>query len=215
MRRRLVLTAGLCAAAAVAVWAAAFHLGVVERLDFRALGRLESAGGARGVGLSSDLVRFFDPAPYAVLAGSLVIGALVAGRVRAGLAAAVLLAGSAVTTQLLKQALATPRAFPNGHPLPAASWPSGHTTAVVSLSLAVLLLGPARLRPLVAAAGALVSAATAAALLVLGSHYPTDIAGGCLVAGVWACLAAALLPSAVRARLPQRLAAARGDVEAA
>ncbi len=215
MRRRLLLAAGLCAAAAAAVWAAAFHLGPVERLDVRVVGRLLWLGGERGWQLSGDLIGFFDPAPYAVLAAAVVGGALVAGRARAALAAAVLLAGSALTTQVLKHALADQRAFPDGHYMPAASWPSGHTTAAVALALALVLVSPARLRPLVAAAGALLCAATAFALLVLGSHYPTDIAGGALVAGGWACLAATLLPSAVRARLPQRLAAARGDVEAA
>jgi membrane-associated phospholipid phosphatase len=62
-----------------------------------------------------------------------------------------------------------------------------------------------------------VSAATALALLVLGSHYPTDIAGGVCVAGGWACLACLLLPprSAAAAGLPQRLRAPRGEVEAA
>jgi membrane-associated phospholipid phosphatase len=215
MRRRLLTAAGLCAVAAAAVWAAAFHLGPVRTLDLRVLGKLLGLGGERGWELATDLAGFFDPAPYAVLAGAIVAGALLAGRARAALAAAVLLGGSALTTQLLKHALASQRAFPDGHYMPAASWPSGHTTAAASLALALVLVSPPRLRRIVAAAGALLVAATAFALLVLGSHYPTDIVGACLVAGGWACLAATLLPSAVRARLPQRLAAARGDVEAA
>jgi membrane-associated phospholipid phosphatase len=215
MRRRLLFAAGLCAAAAAAVWAAAFHLGPVRTLDVALLGKLLWLGGERGSALSGDVVGFFDPAPYAVLAAAVVGGALAAGRARAALAAVLLLGGSAVTTQLLKQALASQRAFPDGHYMPAASWPSGHTTAAMALALALVLVSPPRRRPVVAAAGALVVAATASALLVLGSHYPTDIVGGVFVAGGWACLAATLLPSPVRARLPQRLAAARGDVEAA
>jgi membrane-associated phospholipid phosphatase len=215
VRRRLLLAAGLCAAAAAAVRAAAFHVPFVQKLDVHVLDRTIWLGGYRGWQLTGDLVQFFNPAPYAVLATAVVAGALVAGRGRAALAAVVLLAGSAVTTQLLKHALASQRPYPTIQYLPPASWPSGHTTAAVALALALVIVSPPRLRPAVAAAGALLSAATAFSLLVLGSHYPTDVAGGCLVAGTWACLAATLLPSAVRARLPQRLAAARGDVEAA
>jgi membrane-associated phospholipid phosphatase len=212
MRRQLVLAAGLCAAAAAVVWAAAFHSRAVQTLDVRVLDHTVWLGGYRGWQLTGDVVQFFNPAPYAVLAGAVIAGALVAGRPRAALAAAVLLGGSALTTQLLKQALAAQRPYPEIHYLPPASWPSGHTTAVVALVLALVIVTR---RAWVAAAGALLAAATAFSLLVQGSHYPTDIAGGCLVAGGWACLAALLLPSAVRARLPQRLAAARGDVEAA
>src|SRR4051812_14704395 len=137
MRRRLLFAAGLCAAAAAAVWAAAFQVPAVRTADLHVLERLFGLGGVRGWELAGGLVAFFDPAPYLVLAGAVVAGALAAGRGRAALAAGVLLAGSAVTTQLLKQALAAPRASPLGHYMPAASWPSGHTTAAVSLALAL------------------------------------------------------------------------------
>jgi membrane-associated phospholipid phosphatase len=215
MRRRLLLAAGLCAAAAAAVWAAAFHVAAVQSADVRVLGHLFGLGGVRGAHLASDLVAFFDPGAYAVLSVAVVAGAVALGRRREALAAAVLLAGSAVTTQLLKSALAEQRPFPDYHYLPAASWPSGHTTAVVSLSLALFIVAPAGRRALVALFGVAVSAATALALMVLGSHYPSDVAGGVCVAAGWACLAATGLPSAAAARLPQRLRAPAGDVEAA
>jgi membrane-associated phospholipid phosphatase len=217
MRRRLLLAAGLCAAAAAAVWVAAFHVPAVESADVRVVDHLLGLGGARGSRLAADLTVLFDPAPYAVISASLLAGALLTRGRRAALATAVLLAGSALTSQLLKPALADQRPFPPAHYMPAASWPSGHTTAVVSLALALVLVAPAGRRVLVAAFGVALSAATAFALLVLASHYPTDIAGGVCVAFGWACLAATLLPdrSAAAARLPQRLRAPRGDVEAA
>ena len=218
MRRRLLLAAGLCAVAAAAVWAAAFHVAAVQAADVKVLGRLLWLGGERGWRLSGDLTGFFDPAPYAVLSASLVAGAVAVRRRREALVAAVLLAGSAVTTQLLKPALGEQRAFPAGHYLPPASWPSGHTTAVVALVLALVIVTPPGRRWPVALFGALLSAATGFALVVLGSHYPSDILGGVCVAGFWACLAAAVAPprrSAAAARLPQRLGATRGDVEAA
>jgi membrane-associated phospholipid phosphatase len=215
MRRRLLFAAGLCATAAAAVWVVAVHVGAVQTLDLRVVERLEWLGAYRGWQVTHGVLQFFDPAPYAVLACAVVGGALVARRARSALAAAVLLAGSAVTTQALKHLLATQRPFPRLHYLPPTAWPSGHTTAAVALSLALLLVSPRRRRAWVAAAGVAVSAAAAFSLLVQASHYPSDILGGALVSAGWACLAATLLPSPVRARLPQRFAAARGDVEAA
>lgn len=217
MRRRFLLAAGLCAVAAAAVWAAAFHVAAVRTADLRLLEHLYNRGGIRVTEIARDLTAFFDPAAYAVLSGSLIIGAVALRRRRQALVAAVLLAGSAVTTQFLKSALAEQRAFPPGHYMPAASWPSGHTTAVVSLALAFVIVAPRARRALVALFGAALSAATGLALLQLGSHYPTDIAGGVLVASGWACLVSVALPlrSAAAARLPQRLRAPRGDVEAA
>jgi membrane-associated phospholipid phosphatase len=215
MRRRLLLAAGLCAAAAAAVWVVAVHVGGVQTLDLRVVRRLEWLGGYRGWQVTRDVLSFFDPAPYAVLAVAVIGGALAARRPRSALAVAALLAGSALTTQALKHVLATQRPFPRIHYLPPTSWPSGHTTAAVALSLALVLVSPRRLRPAVAVTGAAVSAAVGFSLLVQASHYPSNVLGGCLVSAAWACLVAALLPSPVRARLPQRLAAARGDVEAA
>ena len=211
MRRRLLIAAGLCAVAATAVWAAAFHVAAVETADVRLYARLLGLGGVRGAHLARDLTAFFDPAPYAVLSASLVAGAVALRRRREALVAAVLLAGSAVTTQVLKPALAAQH---DAFVLPA-SWPSGHTTAVVSLAAALVIVAPPARRWLVALAGAAVSAATGLALVVLGSHYPSDVAGGGLVAAAWACLAATGLRSPAPARLPQRLRAPRGDVEPA
>jgi len=211
MRRRLLLAAGLCAVAAAAVWAVAFHVAAVETADVRLYARLLGFGGARGAHLARDLTAFFDPAPYAVLSASLVAGAVALRRRREALVAALLLAGSAVTTQVLKPALAAQH---DSFVLPA-SWPSGHTTAVVSLAAALVIVAPPARRWLVALAGAAVSAATGLALVMLGSHYPSDVAGGVLVAAAWACLAATGLRSPAPARLPQRLRAPRSDVEAA
>jgi membrane-associated phospholipid phosphatase len=217
MRRRLLLAAGLCALAAAAVWAAAFHLAGVQTADVWLLGRLYGLGGQSGNQVAHGFATCFDPVPYAVLGLTLIAGAMALRRRPEALAAAVLLAGSSVTTQLLKPALGEQRPFPPGLYLPPASWPSGHTTAVVSLALALVIVAPPARRRLAAVAGGLVSAGTGFALLVCGSHYPSDIAGGACVAAGWACLVAAALPrrSAGAARHPQRLRAPRSDVEAA
>ena len=95
-----------------------------------------------------------------------------------------------MTTQLLKPLLAAPRPitlleFPV---VAAASWPSGHATAVMSLALCSVLAAQARLRPFVAALGAAFAVAVCYSFLELGWHYPSDVLGGFLVAAAWTLL---------------------------
>jgi membrane-associated phospholipid phosphatase len=215
MRRRLLFAAVLCAAAAAAVWAAAFHVSAVRSVDLRVLERLVWLGGPRGARLATDVTGFFDPVPGFLLAAALVGGAALAGRRRQAVVAAVTIAGAELTAQAIKSGLAAQRAFPADHYMPAASWPSGHTTGAVSLAIALVIVSPPALRRVAALAGALVAGATMISLIVLASHYPSDVAGGVLVAAGWACLALAALPSAVTARLPQRLGPATGEVDSA
>ncbi len=101
--------------------------------------------------------------------------------------------GAGVTTQVLKPLLAFQRDYPPDHFMGPVAYPSGHTTAVMSLALALIIVSPPRLRPLAAAAGGLLTVATVFGILVLGGHYPSDIVGGLLVATTWACVATAAL----------------------
>ena len=114
------------------------------------------------------------------------------------------LAGSWVCDSLLK--LAFHRARPGLWPLVAApgySYPSGHATSSAAFYLAAAYLVPLALgcrssagdaRPRRFAAAAVRVAAVGVTLLVgtsriyLGVHYPSDVLGGYLVGGFWACL---------------------------
>jgi len=97
--------------------------------------------------------------------------------------------GAGVTTQVLKPVLAVQRDFPVWHYMGPEAYPSGHTTAVMSFALALAIVAPPRLRPLAAAAGALLTVGVVYSILIGGGHYPSDIIGGFLVATAWACLA--------------------------
>lgn len=114
-----------------------------------------------------------------------VVLALVQGRVRRAAAAALLVAGANVTTQVLKAGI--PRPFYGiGSDN---SLPSGHTTVLVSLSLAAILVLP---RPLRAPAVFLASAVgtfTGAAVVVERWHRPSDVVAAFGVCGLWAGLA--------------------------
>ena len=142
----------------------------------------------------SFLAHLGDTLPYAC-AGLLCIAvALARRRGWRAVAVACLLAVTGVTTQVLKHALAQPRLE---HWLPEQvatnSWPSGHSTAAMTLALCAVLVAPPALRAAAAMLGGAFAVGVGYAVLVLGWHYPSDVLGGFLVAGLWTSLAVAVL----------------------
>ncbi|HWK28132.1 MAG TPA: phosphatase PAP2 family protein [Solirubrobacter sp.] len=181
-------SAAACVLAGALVYLAAVHVGFVATADLRVL---EGFMGLPGEQFARPLVSLFDPGSFAVLAGALVAAALLAGRIKPALVAATIMLGAGVTTQVLKPLLAVQRDYPEFHYMGPVAFPSGHTTAAMSFALALIVVAPARLRPLAVAVGGLLTVAVMFSLLELGSHYPSDVIGGLLVATGWACLASA------------------------
>ena len=58
----------------------------------------------------------------------------------------------------------------------------------MSLALCAVIAAPARVRPLVGATMAAFAVAVCYSILELGSHYPSDVLGGLLVATMWTLL---------------------------
>jgi membrane-associated phospholipid phosphatase len=135
-----------------------------------------------------------DTLPYAC-AGLLCIGvALARRRGWRALAVACLLAVTGATTQALKHALAQPRIEHwLSEQVATSSWPSGHSTAAMTLALCAVLVAPPALRAAAAVLGGAFAVGVGYAVLVLGWHYPSDVLGGFLVAGLWTSLAVAVL----------------------
>jgi membrane-associated phospholipid phosphatase len=185
-----LLAAAACVAGLVALYLAAFELGVTERADERVLDGFLSLNTPSTWTAGTFVTHFFNLRPYAAAVLIVVVAALWLGRVRMAVAVGVVCLGANLTTQALKILTAAPR-----EPLwlPDASWPSGHVTAATSLALCVVLVAPVALRPYAVVAGALGVLATAYSILVIGSHHPSDVAGGMLVAGAWAGVVVAVL----------------------
>lgn len=132
----------------------------------------------------------------ALVAAGLTAGAVALVRRRVALAAVAVtvVAGSNVTTQLLKRHLfdrpdlgvVTPGMSAN-------TLPSGHTTVAMSVAAAAVLVAPARLRGVVAIVAAAYGAATGVATLSAGFHRPSDAIASCLVVGAWAAGLGALV----------------------
>jgi membrane-associated phospholipid phosphatase len=206
-RRPVVLLclAAATAAAAFAVWLAAFGVPGVRELDGSAL---ESFTGVAQPPLTPrilGLAALADPWPFAFAAVGLVAIALLRGRWLMAAVVPLILLLANITTQQLKPGLADTRIVDirGAQAIYPGSWPSGHSTAAMSLALCfVLVVGP-RLRPLAAFIGAVYAIAVGYSLVVLGFHLPSDVLGGFLVAATFTLIGAAGL-AAAEARWPVR-----------
>jgi membrane-associated phospholipid phosphatase len=191
--RRPLIGAAACALVAALFYVAVVKTPALQRADVRVLEGFMGLWGLPGTSFADDFIRLFNPGPFAVLSGSLIVATLVAKRYRQAALAFTVMLGAGVTTQILKPLLAVQREYPAWHFMGPEAYPSGHTTAVMSLALALVIVAPSRWRPLAAAGGGLLTIATVFSILVHGGHYPSDIIGGFLVATGWAYLASAAL----------------------
>jgi membrane-associated phospholipid phosphatase len=217
--RKALIGAGVLTVLLFLTWLAAFHVGFVERADQWAVRGFRELGFRPRVNrIAVFVANLCDPKPYVYFCVVPVLVALARRRVRVAVAVAAILIGANVTTELLKPILAHPRPsnliadLPGTGPIGSASWPSGHATAAMSLALASVLAASGRLRPYVAAAGAVFAVAVSYSFLSLAWHYPTDVVGGFLVAGIWTLLAVAAVtiadaraPASRTGALAQRL----------
>lgn len=206
----LLLLALACACGAVAVWVAAFEVALLRGYDagamqaFTGVARPPLEPSIAGIAVLADPTWFFAGC------GALTLLALLRRRWLMALAVPAIALGANATTQLLKPALAGTRTL-DLHGIQMiyhGSWPSGHSTAAMSLALCfVLVVGP-RLRPVAAVIGAVYAIAVGYALVALGYHLPSDVLGGYLVAATFALAGAAAL-AALEARAPLRSARER------
>jgi membrane-associated phospholipid phosphatase len=210
-RRPLSLLALAVASAvgALVVWLAAFHVPGGRGLDGAALEAFTGVATPPLTPRIIGLAALADPWPFAIVAAALIATALLRRRwLMAAVVPAILLSANLVT-QVLKPALADLRVidirgvaatYPG-------SWPSGHSTASMSLALCLVLVVGPRLRPLAALVGASYAIAVGYSLVVLGFHLPSDVLGGYLVAATFTLLGAAAL-AAAEARWPAAAARA-------
>jgi hypothetical protein len=208
--------AALAAGLLLLVWFLAFHVSVFRHEDAKILSGFAGLHHGRVDPLANSIAQLCNPSPYVYFAGGVVLVALLRRRPGMALVIALIIFGANVTTELLKPLLAAPRpTLPGVSPVDAASWPSGHATAAMSLALCAMLAAPARLRPFVAALGAAFAVAVSYSFLTLAWHYPSDVFGGYLVATMWTLLGVAVLftararrTGAVRSTEPPSLVAA-------
>jgi membrane-associated phospholipid phosphatase len=170
-------------------WYLTFHLTLAGRADRAILEGFAGLQRPRVDQLAHFIANLCDPNPYVFLAAIPVLVALVRRRPRVAVTVGMIMLGANLTTQLLKPLLAAGRTVPvPGFYVSAASWPSGHATAAMSLALCCVLVAPSRLRPVVGALMAAFAVAVCFSFLELKWHYPSDVLGGFLVAATWTLL---------------------------
>jgi membrane-associated phospholipid phosphatase len=191
-----VALAVVCVAGAAATFAVALHTGAGFHVD-HALYRRASGFSAYPVRLAGqNALRTIDVGSVAVALVVLLAIGVARGRYARALVAVALVVVSVGSVEALKHGLPHVQ-----HAVPAGrrpTWPSGHTSIAVSLGLALVLAAPPLLRPVAALAGAAYAAGIGLSVVVLGWHYPSDVAGSFFVCGAWGCLAAAALRAAAR-----------------
>lgn len=176
---------------------------LTQRGDGRTLDGFVGLNTPRLTPLLDRVAHSADPGPYALAALVLALLALVRGRPRVALAIPLLFVATGATTEALKHLLASPRLnewLGSGAQISAASWPSGHSTAAMTMALCAVLAAPPRLRPTVAALGGAYALAVAYAILTLGWHFPSDVFGGYLVAATYVLLAIGAINATERRR---------------
>jgi membrane-associated phospholipid phosphatase len=190
----------------IATWIAAFHIAAVEHADQSILEGFAGIGSRPHVSsIARRIASLCDPKPFVDLCAIPVIVALARRRLWVALAIVAILLGANLSTQLLKPLLAVHRPFPlpdNLAPPLNGSWPSGHATAAMSLALCCMLAAPSRWRPFAAALGAGFAVAVCYSFLSLEWHYPSDVLGGFLVAGIWTLLGVASVLTANAREIP-------------
>jgi len=123
--------------------------------------------------------------------------AVVRRRFDLALCAAIVIGGSDLTTQILKNDLFSRLGLGHGPN----SLPSGHTTAALSIALAAVIVAPSAWRSTVAI-GVSAAAALVGVALVLGRwHRPSDVIAATFVCLLWAALGL-LVAALVRHRPP-------------
>jgi membrane-associated phospholipid phosphatase len=191
--RRLWMAAAACVAAFLVLLAVVYATDPGAAADRRALVGFGELQRPRLAELAGDVANLADPVPFALIGLVIVAVAFVRGYPLVAVAVGVVIAGANVTTQILKPLLAYPRGTFGEFDVAAEAFPSGHSTAAMSLALGAIMVAPARFRPLVGSVGALFALAVGFAVVSLDFHFPSDVAGGYLVASAWCFAALAVL----------------------
>jgi membrane-associated phospholipid phosphatase len=209
--RQLLVAAGGCALLFTAILVGVYHTAQGRWLDNAALsGFLSAIDTEKQKHVANLVARLCDPGPFLLIGFTIVAIALYRRMPRRAAGVGLILGGAAMTTQLLKPALAHAHfesdvvGFDHliNPVITVPAFPSGHATAAMSLALAGVLVAPRAWRPLIAAGGALFALAVGFALVAAGWHFPSDVVGGYLVATAWTLVTLAAIRAA-DARWPE------------
>lgn len=202
--------AGACAGAFCVLLVLAYASAGVRWLDASALSGFVELQGHHVGTVAAHLANLGDPGWVILITAALVAISAARGRIRQAVAIAGLVGVTSISSQALKALLAYPRddALVFGTHVDPSAFPSGHSTAAMTLALCGVLAAPRAARPIAAALGALLALAVGYSVVTLGWHYPSDVVGGFILATFWTLVAVAGLRAAEE-RWPQKIGRTR------
>jgi membrane-associated phospholipid phosphatase len=203
-RRVLLAIATTATLVFVLVYAFAVRTRWGQRLDATAL-KGRGVLSIRAIHAAGRLHTSIDIASLTFLGGAIILVALLRNRLHLAVGAATLIVGSVATSELLKHTLPRPHLGVTDALQHLPSYPSGHTTVAMSLSISAVFVTPRRWRTPVAILGVLFSSAMACSLVATASHRPSDTIGAALVVTVWASAVAGVLLRSDPTSEPRRL----------
>ncbi len=207
-RGRLVREAAVAGLIALAVLVTTAYVALRtydgQRIDREAM--FAVSGPEETLAQVHDVLNTVSVGAVAVVVAGCMVLALLQRRWALSIAALVLVAGANVSTQLLKHELLSRTDFGLGT---LNGLPSGHTTVVVSLALAAVLVSPAWLRTPITLVGACAATLIGVGTVVARWHRPSDVVAAVAVCVVWAAIA--LLVAAVAGHGYRRQLVPRGQ----
>jgi membrane-associated phospholipid phosphatase len=187
--------AAVSGAMVVAVYLVAVRTRWGQRVDATAL-RGRHVLDRRAVHAAGGLLSTVDVASLAFVGTAIVVVSLVRSRRRLALAAAAIIAGSVLTSEVLKRvALARPSLGVVDQLGRLATYPSGHTTVAMALGVSAILVCPSRWRGAVTVVAVVYASAIGVAVVAAAYHRPSDAIGAAFVVTGWAAAITSLVVS--------------------
>src|SRR4051812_42701550 len=185
--RYMLAGAAWCVIAFALLMALAYYVPPAAWLDAAALHGFNVVSHSdRIADVATVLAHLCNPLPYALAGLATIAVAYKVRGLRTAAAVTFLIGGANMTSQVLKPLLAYHRELYYTefklYNIRDAAFPSGHATAAMALSLALLIIVPRAYRPVTAALGAAFTIAVSFSVLILEWHFPSDVVGGYLIA---------------------------------
>jgi membrane-associated phospholipid phosphatase len=132
-----------------------------------------------------NMLRVISVSSLFVLGGAIVLIALAQRRLRLVFVVGASMSGAVVTTEVLKLHVLTRPVFADVQGIANNSYPSGHATIGMALSLGLVMVSTTRWRKVAAGFAALLATAFGTAVLATGWHRPSDTLGAYAVVLAW------------------------------
>lgn len=184
--------AALCVGALAATYAVAFATDTGRRADARIFNRIGRGDNSElrklGRHIGGERLNVIAAAGVVVAAVVLAIFSLMQKTRLRGVLVLVLVAGSFLTTQLIKPPLGDRGRELAPDRVATDAFPSGHATLAMAIVLAAVMAIPIRHRLRTTVVAAVLATLFGLLIVIGGLHPPSDVVGGFFVAGAWAAL---------------------------